>query len=77
MMLTAKLYGVDASLWLIRIREEYREMPGLSLTQRQIQRLWGLEPHLCELVVESLMAARVVRRTPSGQYVAYADATSR
>lgn len=28
--------------WLIRVEAEYREMPGLQLTERQMQRLWEL-----------------------------------
>lgn len=57
--------------WLNRIRAEYREMPGLSLTQPQMQRLWGFEPHVCAALVESLVAARVLRSTAKGSYIAY------
>jgi hypothetical protein len=60
----------SVTVWLNRIRAEYREMPGLSLTRPQMQRLWGLEPHVCAALVKSLLAARVLRRTPSGSYIA-------
>lgn len=60
-------------VWLNRIRAEYREMPGLSLTQAQMQRLWGFEPHVCEALVDSLVSAQILRRTARGQYVS-ADA---
>ena len=59
------------ALWMNRIQAEYREMPGLSLTQPQMQRLWGFEAHLCETLIDSLVSARVLRRTPKGQFIAY------
>ena len=59
------------AVWLNRIRAEYREMPGLSLTQAQMQRLWGVEAHTCETIIDSLLAARVLRRTANGQFIAY------
>lgn len=59
------------SLWLNRIRAEYREMPGLNLTQPQMQRLWGFEPQVCAALVDSLVAAQILRRTARGSYVAY------
>ena len=58
--------------WLELIRAEYREMPCLSLTKRQMQRLWGLESHVCDALVDALVSARVLRRTPAGTYVAVA-----
>ena len=61
----------EVTFWLNRIQAEYREMPGLSLTQAQMQRLWGFEPHICEALVDSLMAARVLRRTATGHFVTY------
>jgi hypothetical protein len=52
-----------------RIREEYRELPGLSLTKPQVQRLWDLDASLCDVVLDALEAARVLRRTERGTYV--------
>jgi hypothetical protein len=40
------------------VRSEYQEIPGLRLTRRQIQRLWGLDAALCEAVIEALTDAR-------------------
>lgn len=57
--------------WSNRIQAEYREMPGLSLTQAQMQRLWGFEAHICEALIDSLVRARVLRRTAKGQFIAY------
>lgn len=55
--------------WLELIRAEYREMPCLSLTKPQMQRLWGLDSYICDALVDALVAAQVLR--PSGAaYVA-------
>ena len=61
----------SVTLWLTRIQAEYREMPGLSLTREQMLRLWGFEPHVCDALIESLVAANVLRCTPHGRYVMY------
>lgn len=49
--------------WLELIRAEYREMPCLSLTKPQMQRLWGLESGVCDALVDALVAANVLRAT--------------
>ena len=53
-----------------RIRGEYREMPGLSLTPAQATRLWQIDHATCELILERLMTERFLTRTPSGRFVA-------
>jgi hypothetical protein len=40
-----------------RIRAEFAEMPGLTLTLRQAARLFDLEPTHCEEVLNGLVAA--------------------
>lgn len=57
--------------WLRLIEAEYKEMPGLSLSKPQMQRLWGLEAFVCEALVDALVAARVLRRTARNTYVAH------
>ena len=52
------------------IRAEYREMPCLSLTKPQMQRLWGLETIVCDALVDALVSAGVLRKTATGTYVA-------
>lgn len=49
-----------------RIREEFREMPGLRLTPAQATRLWGLEIEICRKVIDELVAAAFLRWTPAG-----------
>ena len=46
-----------------RVREEFREMPGLRLTPAQATRLWGLENEMCRAVIESLVSAAFLRWT--------------
>ena len=49
-----------------RVREEFREMPGLLLTPAQATRLWGLEDKTCAEVIETLVAAEFLRWTAAG-----------
>jgi predicted transcriptional regulator of viral defense system len=53
----------------VRIQGEYREMPGLSVTTSQAQRLWGIDPDMCELVLRILIRRGFLRRTARGTYV--------
>jgi hypothetical protein len=59
------------------IQAEYREMPGLHLTKPQIQRLWQLEPHLCDALVDALVAADFLAKTPRNAYVLAASSLVR
>jgi hypothetical protein len=54
---------------LQRIEGEYREMPGLSVTALQAERLWGLDTTTCGFVLMTLIERRVLKRTASGRYV--------
>ena len=49
-----------------RIREEFREMPGLRLTPAQATRLWGLDEKECAVVIDRLIASEYLRWTPGG-----------
>jgi hypothetical protein len=46
----------------IRVRAEFREMPGLRLTVRQAERLWGLDPDVCAQVVDVLVSRAILKR---------------
>ena len=54
--------------WSQRILAEYREMPGLRLTLRQAARLWALDTVNCQAVLDALVAAGSLRRSPKGEY---------
>jgi len=56
----------DTDAIVLRIREEFREMPGLRLTPAQATRLWGLEIDTCRQVIEQLVAASFLRWTDGG-----------
>lgn len=51
-----------------RIRSEYREMPSLSLTVAQAQRLWGLDEQTCRSVLKSLECEGFLKRAADGSY---------
>jgi len=54
---------------LLRIQGEYREMPGLSLTLCQAERLWGLDRSTCALALKALVERGVLRKTMNGTYL--------
>jgi Fic family protein len=37
------------------VRREFAELPGLSLTLEQAERLWGLDPSTCRAVLGRLV----------------------
>jgi hypothetical protein len=54
---------------MLRVEAEFGEMPGLSVTLPQAQRLWGMDYATCLAVFRVLTDRGVVRRTPRGQYI--------
>lgn len=54
---------------LERIQGEYRELPGLRLTPRQVQRLWHLDRAVCDGLLSALVDARFLSRAPDGTFV--------
>jgi hypothetical protein len=54
---------------IVRVQGEYREMPGLKLTEVQAQRLWGLDDRTCALVLTALVEQQFLRRTRAGTYL--------
>jgi hypothetical protein len=55
--------------WLMLVRAEYVEMPGLSLTKRQVERLWGLDAVTSEALLSALIDVKFLRRTVGDAYV--------
>ena len=51
------------------IRGEYLELPGLSLTAPQVQRLWNLDRDTCECLLDAMVRDRFLRQTADAQYV--------
>ena len=54
---------------LQRIQCEYREMPGLILTEAQARRLWAIDTQTCRAVLGALLQRGFLRRTAAGAYV--------
>lgn len=53
---------------LQRIRAEFLEMPGLSLSPEQVQRLCGMDSTLCASVLEALVESGFLSRRADGTY---------
>jgi hypothetical protein len=53
---------------LHRIRGEFREMPGLTLTLRQAVRLWHLDAVTCDVALRILVEERFLERTRRGTF---------
>ena len=51
------------------VQAEYAEMPGLSVTLPQAQRLWAVDRVTCEEAFSRLIARRVLRKTTQGRFV--------
>lgn len=61
--------ATDASSLLTRIRAEYRQMPGLSVTAAQASRLWHADRRSCEAVLQRLVNERFLTVTDDGRFV--------
>jgi len=60
-----------------RIRAEYLEMPDMRLTVGQVERLCGIDPPTCQMVLDSLVDAKFLRLHQDGTYARLTDATAR
>jgi len=55
-------------LLLQRIRAEFMEMPGLSVTVWQATRLWNLDEHVCRAVLDLLVQGGFLTETRQGAF---------
>jgi DNA-binding IclR family transcriptional regulator len=69
-MHVSALESRQAARLLDRVRKEYRDSPGLNLTDAQMRRLLDVDAATCRELVETLVDADVLERSPSGQIVA-------
>jgi hypothetical protein len=51
-----------------RVRGEFREMPGLTLTLAQAGRLWSLDAVTCADVLSQLVSTGFLCRRPDGAF---------
>lgn len=63
----------DAATMLHRIRGEFREMPGLKLTNAQAARLWHLDPASSRVFLDALVLDGLLRRKADGVYLVVSD----
>lgn len=56
-----------------RIRGEFREMPGLTLTTAQARRLWNVDLATCVDVLSQLVEAGFLNRKADGAYCRASD----
>jgi len=52
----------------LRIRSEYREMPGLRLKPDQAMRLWSLDRSTCLQALDDLVQRGFLQRDDTGRY---------
>ncbi len=60
----------------MQIRAEYLEAPTLHLKAEQVQRLCDIEATMCQLALDSLVAATFLRLTSHGRYARVTDGES-
>jgi hypothetical protein len=54
---------------LQRVREQYRDMPGLKLTKPQATRLFGVAPSVCAAMLRALVRENFLSRAGDGLFV--------
>jgi hypothetical protein len=54
--------------WVRLAQSEFAEMPGLRLSMRQAQRLWNLDVHTTEVILDTLVSSHYLKRTPNNIY---------
>ena len=60
---------MDFETMVRRVRAEFLEMPGLRITFAQAMRLWGLSENDCQRVIDALIGACFLQKTPTGEVV--------
>ena len=61
----------------VRIRAEFREMPGLRLTVCQAARLFGVAPDSADAVLDELRRASILVRSDDGLFALISEPSLR
>ena len=59
---------MNVDMAIARVRAEFEEMPGMTLTMPQASRLFGLDHDLCKTIVDRLVVAAFLKRTQNGAF---------
>jgi hypothetical protein len=62
-------YGQRTETLVWRIKSEFDEMPGLTLTGSQAQRLFGVDADHCQAILGALVQGGFLRTNRAGSYV--------
>jgi hypothetical protein len=54
---------------VVRVRSEFLEMPGLRLTPVQAARLWALDRHTSEQILDGLTSVGFLLKNREGAYL--------
>jgi len=68
-MITIPPTSAPLEALLQRVREQYREMPGLQLTKPQATRLFGVAPSVCAAMLRALVMENFLSRAGDGLFV--------
>jgi hypothetical protein len=68
-MITIPPSSAPLEALLQRVREQYREMPGLTLTKPQATRLFGVAPSVCAAMLRALVMENFLSRVGDGLFV--------
>ena len=59
----------DVADWVVLVRSEYLESPGMSLTIAQARQFWCMNPTTCDAVFAALVADGFLHCTKEGRFV--------
>jgi len=72
-MITIPPTSAPLEALLQRVREQYRETPGLKLTKLQATQLFGVAPSVCAAVLRALVMENFLSRAGDGVFVRSID----
>jgi hypothetical protein len=68
-MITIPPTSAPLETLLQRVREQYRDMPGLQLTKPQAARLFGVAPSVSAAMLRALVMENFLSRAGDGLFV--------
>jgi hypothetical protein len=68
-MITSPPRSVPLAALLQRVREQYRDVPGLELTKLEATRLFGVAPSVCAATLRALVMENFLSCRGDGLFV--------